>query len=487
MKFSWRPFSKVTKTGPAPQVSTDPVVENSLNHSLKDARSFAVMTGIGETYLSAFGIFLRATTPQIGLLASLPPLLGSFIQPVSAWLGRMTGARKTIVLAGASVQAMAWLPIAVLPVLFPNHAIPLLILSVILYQCGAQLAAPQWASMMGDIVPVRRRGRFFARRTKIVSLTTFTALTFGGLVLQSFSGRGQTLLGFALLFGLALLARLVSVYHLAKMHDPRGQAAETAPVVERHWLERLRHSNFARFSVFFALTQFSVAIASPFFSVYMLRDLHFSYFQFMTNTGMAILAQFLTLNRWGRISDVFGNRRILATTGVIIPLMPLMWIFSSNYYYLLFAQIVSGLTWAGFSLSASNFLYDLISREKRTTYLAIHNMLSNTGLFAGAMLGGYLGTVLPTSLTVLDHTFSWGSALLGVFAVSTVARALMVFVLLPRIREVRRVRPIKVRDLIFRVTRVNALAGMFFEVVVTKPRVEREVKEPGRETGDTQS
>ena len=51
----------------------------------------------------------------------------------------------------------------------------------------------------------------------------------------------------------------------------------------------------------------------------------------------------------------------------------------------------------------------------------------------------------------------------------------------------RRVRPIKVRDLIFRVTRVNALAGMFFEVVATKPRVEREVKEPGRETGDTQS
>jgi len=486
MKFSWRPFGKITKTGPAPAVSADPVVENSLNHSLKDARSFAVMTGIGETYLSAFGIFLRATTPQIGLLASLPPLLGSLIQPVSAWLGRITRARKTIVLAGASIQAVAWLPIAVLPVLFPGHAIPLLIMSVILYQCGAQLAAPQWASMMGDIVPARRRGRFFARRTKIVSLTTFTALTVGGLVLQNFSSRGQTLLGFALLFGVALAARLVSVYHLAKMHDPRGHAEETAPAVERHWLERLRHSNFARFSVFFALTQFSVAIASPFFSVYMLRDLHFSYFQFMTNTGMAILAQFLTLNRWGRISDVFGNRRILAITGMIIPLMPAMWIVSSNYWYLLFAQIVSGLTWAGFSLSASNFLYDLVAREKRTTYLAIHYMLSNTGLFAGAMLGGYLGTVLPTSLTILDHTFSWGSALLGVFAVSTLARALMVFVLLPKIREVRRVRPIKVRDLIFRVTRVNALAGMFFEVVASKPKAEPEVKEPERES-DTQS
>ena len=307
MKVTWRPFAKTSKTGSAPVASSDPVVENSLNHSLKDARAFAVMTGIGETYLSAFAIFLRATTPQIGLLASLPPLLGSFIQPVSAWLGRLTGHRKAIVLTGASIQAAAWLPIAALPMVFPDHALTLLILSVILYQCGAHLTTPQWASMMGDIVPMRRRGRFFARRTKIVSLTTFLALTFGGLVLQGFSSRGQTLLGFALLFGIALIARWVSVYHLSKMHDPSGQATAVEYTVERHWLERLRHSNFARFSIFFALIQFSVAIASPFFTVYMLRDLHFSYFAFMTNTGMAILAQFLTLNQWGRISDVFGS------------------------------------------------------------------------------------------------------------------------------------------------------------------------------------
>lgn len=482
MKVNWRPFGKVTKRGSTPVSSSDPVVESSLNHSLKDARAFAVMIGIGETYLSAFAIFLRATTPQIGLLASLPPLLGSFIQPVSAWLGRWTGQRKTIVLAGAGLQALAWLPIAVLPILFPAHALPLLIMSVVLYQCGAHLATPQWGSMMGDIVPTRRRGRFFARRTKIVSLTTFTALALGGLLLQSFSNSGQTLLGFALLFAVALLARLISVYHLSKMHDPGGHAPGIEPVIERHWLERLRHSNFARFSVFFALTQFSVAIASPFFTVYMLRDLHFSYFAFMTNTGMAILAQFLTLNQWGRISDVFGNRRILATTGMVIPLMPLLWTFSSNYWYLLFAQVISGLTWAGFSLSASNFLYDLVSREKRTTYLAIHNMLSNTGLFAGAMLGGYLGMVLPTQLTLLNHTFNWGSALLGVFAISALARAVMVFMLLPKIREVRRVRPISVGQLIFRVTRVNALAGMFFEVVGSRPKVAPGVPESDPET-----
>lgn len=463
--------------------SSDPKVERSLRHSLKDAAAFAVMIGIGETYLSAFALFLKATMPQIGLLASLPPLLGSLVQPVSAWLGRKTGHRKRLVLIGASVQATAWLPMVLLPLLFPEHALPLLIASVILYQCGSQLSTPQWGSLMGDIVPMRRRGRFFALRTKIVSMLTFVALAAGGLTLQGFSTKGQTLWGFALLFGIAMLARFVSIYHLSKMHDPAGHVASIEIPIGPNWWQRLRKSNFARFSVFFALMQFSVAISSPFFTVYMLRDLHFSYFEFMTNTGMAILVQFLTLNQWGRISDVFGNRRILAATGIVIPLMPLLWTFSANYWYLLFAQVVSGLTWAGFTLSASNFLYDLISRDKRTTYLAMHNMLASTCLFGGAMLGGYLGTTLPTEMTLFGHAFSWRSPLLGIFVVSAVARAIMVTLLLPRIREVRKVRPISASELFFRVTRVNALAGIFFEVIASKPK---EIAEPAKtEQGST--
>jgi MFS family permease len=449
---------------------SDPKTDESLRHSLKDAAAFATMVGIGETYLSAFALFLKASTPQIGLLASLPPLLASFVQLFSAWLGHFTGQRKMIVLIGASVQAFAWLPLVLLPMLFRDAAVPLLIAAVVIYQCGANLSTPQWGSMMGDIVPTRRRGRFFALRTRIVSLVTFIALLLGGLTLHTASKSGHTYQGFLMLFGIAMLARVVSVYHLSKMHDPSGHVAAMEVPVGTAWWQRIRQSNFVRFSIFFALTQFSVAIASPFFTVYMLRDLQFSYVAFMTNTGMAILAQFLTLNQWGRISDVFGNRRILAATGMLIPLMPLLWIFSTNFWYLLVIQALSGLAWAGFSLSAGNFLYDLIARDKRATYLAIHNVLASTGIFAGAMLGGYLGAVLPTQVELFGTTFSWFSPLLGVFAISTVVRAIIVIALVPKIREVRNVRDISLTDLMFRVTRVNALAGMVFDVLGTKPK-----------------
>lgn len=48
---------------PAKESAESAGTEESLRHSLKDAAAYAVMMGIGETYLSAFALFLKASTP----------------------------------------------------------------------------------------------------------------------------------------------------------------------------------------------------------------------------------------------------------------------------------------------------------------------------------------------------------------------------------------------------------------------------------------
>ena len=67
---------------PSQPFSKDPVVEGSLRHSIKDGITYSVMTGAAENYFSAFALLLKASTTQIGVLASLPPLLASFAQLV---------------------------------------------------------------------------------------------------------------------------------------------------------------------------------------------------------------------------------------------------------------------------------------------------------------------------------------------------------------------------------------------------------------------
>src|SRR6187200_371552 len=159
----------------AGQFSKDPLVDRALRHSVRDGMAFSVQVGAGETYFSAFALFLRATAPQVALLTTLPPLLGSLAQIVSAWLGGYVG-RKRVVVAGCVLQAFLWLPILLVPVLFRSHTATALLILLSVYFSANNLATPQWTSIMRDLVSERRRGRYFGYRTQLTTSTTFLAL-----------------------------------------------------------------------------------------------------------------------------------------------------------------------------------------------------------------------------------------------------------------------------------------------------------------------
>ena len=80
------------------------------------------MMGCGETYFGPFGIFLRASTVQVGLLATLPQLFGAFMQWVGALNMDRIRSRRKVILAGAFAQALTLVPIGLLPFLLGKAA-----------------------------------------------------------------------------------------------------------------------------------------------------------------------------------------------------------------------------------------------------------------------------------------------------------------------------------------------------------------------------
>jgi len=420
----------------------DPRVEQSLRHSVRDGIAYSTMAGAGESFFSAYALFLKAGAAHVSFLAALPSLLGSISQLVSAWVGRRITRRKTLMVAGVAIQLASWLPIIWLPYFFPQHALPILIGAVAVYYAGFHLAAPMWSSVMGDLVPEERRGRFFARRTRLMSITSFTAMLSAGGLLHLFEVTGQTRVGFMVVFTVAALARGYSLYQLTRMYEPTPQQPPLGLPALAGLMARMRRSPFAHFSAFYALFNLSVAITSPLFAVYMLRDLNFTYLEYTASTGTSVMIQFLTLGMWGRIADSFGNRLVLAVTGALIPVLPALWLVSGNFGYILLLQGAGGLCWAGFSLAAGNYLYDTVAPEKRASYMAIHNVFGNGAIFIGALLGGLLASSLPAGFTLGGHAWQWTSSLWAVMLVSALARAAVAAVFLPRLKEVRRVRPL---------------------------------------------
>lgn len=473
-----------TRCHPLPMTTArapDLRVERSLRHSVRDGVATSVMTGGGESYFSAYAIYLHAGPVQVSWLAALPALLGSLTQIFSAWLEGRVRHRRRIILAGTSLQAASWLPIIWLPYLFPDHGVALLIGCVVVYFIGGNLMAPPWSSLMGDLVSEKQRGRFFARRNRYSAAANFLALLAAGAVLHRFEAGGETRAAFTTIFLAAMLARLASIYHLARMHEPPRPAAAASLPPLVHLLPRLARSRFVRFVTATALFNGTVAVASPLFAVYMLRDMGFTYLEFTLSAAAYVLAQSVSLGMWGQLCDAFGNRRALLFTAAIIPVLPLLWLAAPGYRSIVLVQVVSGFCWSGFSLAAGNYLYDVARPERRAAYSAVTSVANNSAIFCGALLGGYLALAVPATFEIFGHTVQATSGLWGVLLLSAAARAVIVIFLLRRIPEVRAVRTVSTTRLLWRMSPLRyALVWLRRGGASTGLRLNRRSGLPGR-------
>lgn len=439
----------------------------SLRAATKDGMAHAVMVGAGETYLGVFGIFLRATTPQVGLLATLPAFVGAIFQAVAVFCMPLFKTRRQPIVVSAVINALVWIPIALLPfVLGPGPTtVSVLIVLATIYHVAGNFGAPLWNSLIGDLVPAHSRGRYFGRRNRLIGLATFLAVLVAGQILDVSRWGGIEAYGFLSIFLLAAVARLLSARWLHSYDDPPLIIRKEEMFSFYQFIRRLPQSNFARFVLFFATINFAVAFAGPYFALYMLRDLKLTYLEFTVVSATVTVTQFLTMQHWGRLSDRFGTKKILNICGIAVAVSPIMWLLSAELWWILVIQLYSGFVWAGFNLASTNFMFDAVTPPKRARCAAYQALVNGAFVVAGSLLGGFTAD----ALTALGR-FSVGgvevtSPLLILFLISAVLRVVAAWLLLPQFQEVRPVEQIAHRHLVFQITNLRPLSGATFSVM----------------------
>lgn len=407
---------------------------------MRDGNAHALTLGLGEAYFAPFLIFLGADNLMIGLLASVPLLAGSIAQLwVARELDHATN-RRRLTLVPAVVQALSFAPLLALPLLVPTRGPMLALAGALIYFVAGSVVVPPWNSWIGDLVPPERRGDYFGHRNKLRTIVQVAGVLVAGSTLALARRHGVEAAGFVLIFVVAGAARLLSAWHIAAMVEPpyRPPALEEK-FTFRDFVRRSPFANFGRFSIYAAVFFAATNLAGPYFTPYMLSDLGFGYIEFTAASTSFILAQAFTMHNWGKVGDRFGNRRVLALTGLSLPFVPMLWLLSTEVWAIVGFQILAGLIWAGFHMSVANFLFDAVTPGKRARCVAYYNTLMNVGLFAGALAGGALVPHLPSRLWLFGIVLELASPLQVLFLISGVVRLVVSLVLLPFIREVRSV------------------------------------------------
>lgn len=369
-----------------------------LKYSIYDgmfANVFATLTG--GVFLTGFALYLGMNEFMIGLVASMPFLVTVFQLPAS-YLIEKNGRRKEVSCWGSALARVIWIPVLLVALIpFSPGSVRLLVIPSLIFlsYTFASISYVSWLSWMSELVPDEIRGRFFGTRNMVCGAAGMIVMVIFGRLLDSIKGHSPLglPLGFVITFISAVFFGMVSLHFLNQIPEPeQANHSDSYSSFRKHILLPFKEPNFKKFLIFALVWGFSVNFASPFFTLYFLRDLRFSY-GFIATLGMiSAFADLVGMQLWGRISDKVKNKAVIRFAGWVAIFLPLAWVSArpQGTVIPIILHIVGGWFWAGINLCMNNLLLKISPQENKASFLSIYNIMGGFGAAIGPILGGFV-------------------------------------------------------------------------------------------------
>jgi MFS family permease len=344
----------------------------------------------GAAYDNPSLIASGAQPQNLALLAVFSNLVLSFLCIKTPGLIARLGTVKKSVLLLSTLSAIVWFPLVWL--FFTGTATPVMLIPLfILNSLPIAILAPVRDSWLAGIVPGKTMGRYFSIRSVITSVTYLATFYVMGYMLDLF--KGNTLQGFAIIFIAAALAMFANTLLYTKAPAPAVEETDDAFDFQ-DFLGEAKQGNLGTFIVFLSFFTIGVSLASPFFSVYMLRDLKLSYLEYTFIQSAEYIARIIAVFVWGRYADKVGSLKVMRICCNIIPFIPLLWIFARSPLALVGLNLFSGALWAGFDLCSATFVYKSALGPRRLKYILYQKSLNTLATAAGNLAGTYLLSIV---------------------------------------------------------------------------------------------
>ncbi len=345
-------------------------------------------------------------------------LCGGILQLVSLYALPRVGSYKRWIVTGVAFQAAVFIPMIIAACVgsLPAWAFFLIISC---YWGSGLSSAPAWNAWISHIVPNKIRSRYFAKRTRVIQIATLIGFLGGGWWLSYMQASNQILMGYAVLFSLALSARFASAYFL---DSHRTSAADdfAPPRSTSLWQSWNSVSPKARYLiVYLVCMQAFVQFSGPYFIPFMMKQLGYGYDAFVTVLASAFIFKAASMTLWGRVARKYGSQGLLWIGGLGLLPLSTLWVFSDNWLWLIFVQALSGILWSAYELAFFLMFLDYIPQRRRADMLSIYYLANSIAHCCGALAGGWWIAYQGTNVAAYH----------GVFLISALGRVACLFLL----------------------------------------------------------
>ena len=339
-------------------------------------------------FISLYILSLGASEFQIGLMSSLSSFTAAVMLFLGAILAERIGHHKEItVFSGGFFGRLCILMLIFVPILFHGANVVWIAIAFSVLRDGfGNLGYPSWMSVLNEIVPIEGRGRFFGARNFVMGVAGMITTLAAGKLITMFVH--QT--GYQIVLAIAFVLGLASTYSFFKIKTQpsikkSGPSTRLSLGAIRGLLKGQRQ--FVVLMLTAGLWNFAINISGPFFNVFMVNDLKFSASTIGLMAVVTSLTGLLVLNNVGDFSDRLGPRKMQLFSMILIPLLPIMWIFVKLPWHVALVNAFGGTIWAAFNLSSFNLMLNSIPKDKVPSYSALYQIVVTLSLAFGAFLG----------------------------------------------------------------------------------------------------
>ena len=395
-----------------------------------DGAFFGLALGFASnvTVIPLFVDTLTDSTVLIGLIASIQTIGWQLPQLLTA--SHVAGLRRYLptVLRMTFHERWPFLGLAILagaiPVIGINAALPLTFILLCWQALGGGFTATSWQSMIGKLMPEQKRGMFYGVQFSALSLLSGLGAVIAGVMLA----RLPYPQNFALCFGLASAAMLISTVFIWLTREPEGPPPEASHQQRNFWrsvrLILSTDGNFRWFLVVQVLASFGL-MAIGFYTIYAVRHFAMDAETAGFMTGLMLLVPMATGPLVGWMGDRWGHRRVYASGMLAMSLSIFVVLIAPDqaWFYLAFALagFTNGVRWTNVLTMTVEFGDEM----DRPYYIGLANTLIAPATLFAPIVGGALVDAVSFST---------------MFTVALIATLLTAFVLLVILYDPRALR-----------------------------------------------
>jgi MFS family permease len=367
-------------------------------------------------------LLLSTLTPSpvvIGLVPAiyslgiyLPQLLGASVAE------GMPRKKPFLVLVSGLGERVPYLLVglAVLLLAVPAPAFALAAVALLFGISGATagFATPAWFDMIAKVIPLRRRGLFTGLGHGLGALMGVAGAVVIGVVLD----RWPYPQSFALLFGLAFAAMVISWAGLALNREPANPSLHPSTSLASY-LRRLPgilrgDRNFTRYIAAMAVAR-AGTMAGGFYLVYGVERFGLGGTQVGLLTGVLIGGQALFNPLWGMLGDRRGHKLVLVGGALALALAAATVWLAPAWPWLVVAFALLGAFLSADTASFLNIIIEFCADEDRPTYIGLTNTLLSPVTTLAPLIGGWLAAQLgyPPMFALAALLAGLGAALLA--------------------------------------------------------------------------